>query len=251
MQRKPLIAGNWKMHLTIQEAVGLAKAVAASSQGLEDREVMIAPAATALAAVAEAVGSSPVMVAGQNVAWKDQGAYTGEISPLMLKDVGAAMAIVGHSERRHIFGEDNAMINQRLIGALTYGIIPVLCIGETLDEREDGLTWEVLREQIISGLEGVSGEQAAKVVLAYEPVWAIGTGKTASKEQAQEAHQFIRGLIEEVYEKKLAEQMRILYGGSVKPDNVDDLMRMPDVDGALVGGAALQADSFDRIIHFS
>ena len=251
MQRKPLIAGNWKMHLTIQEAVGLAKEVAASSQGLEDREVMIAPAATALAAVAEAVGSSPVMVAGQNVAWKDQGAYTGEISPLMLKDAGAAMAIVGHSERRHIFGEDNALINQRMIGALTHGIIPVLCIGETLDEREDGLTWEVLREQVLRGLEGVSGEQVANVVLAYEPVWAIGTGKTASKEQAQEAHQFIRGLIEEVYEKKLAEQMRILYGGSVKPDNVDDLMRMPDVDGALVGGAALQADSFDRIIHFS
>jgi len=251
MQRKPLIAGNWKMHLTIQEAVGLAKEVAASSHGLEDREVMIAPAATALAAVAEAVGSSPVMVAGQNVAWKDQGAYTGEISPLMLQDAGAKMAIIGHSERRHIFGEDNNMINQRLIGALTHGIIPILCIGETLDEREDGLTWEVLKEQVREGLEGVSGEQVAKVVLAYEPVWAIGTGKTASKEQAQEAHQFIRGLIEEVYEKKLAEQMRILYGGSVKPDNVDDLMRMPDVDGALVGGAALQADSFDRIIHFS
>ncbi|HHB76634.1 MAG TPA: triose-phosphate isomerase [Desulfobulbus sp.] len=251
MQRKPLIAGNWKMHLTIQEAVSLAKEVAASSRGLEDREVMIAPAATALAAVAEAVGSSPVTVAGQNVAWKDQGAYTGEISPLMLKDAGAAMAIVGHSERRHIFGEDNAMINQRMIGALTHGIIPVLCIGETLDEREDGLTWEVLREQVREGLEGVSGEQVAEVVLAYEPVWAIGTGKTASKEQAQEAHQFIRGLVEEAYEKKLAEQMRILYGGSVKPNNVDDLMRMPDVDGALVGGAALQADSFDRIIHFS
>ncbi len=251
MQRKPLIAGNWKMHLTIQEAVTLAKEVAASSQGLEDREVMIAPAATALAAVAEAVQTSPVVVAGQNVAWKDQGAYTGEISPLMLQDAGAKMAIIGHSERRHIFGEDNGMINQRMIGALTYGIIPVLCIGETLDEREDGLTWEVLTEQVREGLEGVSREQAADVVLAYEPVWAIGTGKTASKEQAQEAHQFIRGLVEDVYEKKLAEQMRILYGGSVKPNNVDDLMRMPDVDGALVGGAALQADSFDRIIHFS
>ena len=251
MQRKPLIAGNWKMHLTIQEAVTLAKQVAASSQGLGDREVMIAPAATALAAVAEAVRTSPVVVAGQNVAWKDQGAYTGEISPLMLQDAGAKMAIIGHSERRHIFGEDNGMINQRMIGALTYGIIPVLCIGETLDEREDGLTWEVLKEQVREGLEGVSGEQAADVVLAYEPVWAIGTGKTASKEQAQEAHQFIRGLVEEVYEKKLAEQMRILYGGSVKPNNVDDLMRMPDVDGALVGGAALQADLFDRIIHFS
>ena len=251
MQRKPLIAGNWKMHLTIQEAVALAKEVAASSQGLEDREVMIAPAATALAAVAEAVRTSPVVIAGQNVAWKEQGAYTGEISPLMLKDAGAKMAIIGHSERRHIFGEDNGMINQRLIGALTHGIIPILCIGETLDEREEGLTWEVLREQVRGGLEGVSGEQAADVVLAYEPVWAIGTGKTASREQAQEAHQFIRGLIEELYQKKLAEQMRILYGGSVKPDNVDDLMRMPDVDGALVGGAALEADSFDRIIHFS
>ncbi len=251
MQRKPLIAGNWKMHLTIQEAVALAKKVAASSQGLEDREVMIAPAATALAAVAEAVRTSPVVIAGQNVAWKEQGAYTGEISPLMLKDAGAKMAIIGHSERRHIFGEDNGMINQRLIGALTHGIIPILCIGETLDEREEGLTWEVLREQVRGGLEGVSGEQAADVVLAYEPVWAIGTGKTASREQAQEAHQFIRGLIEELYQKKLAEQMRILYGGSVKPDNVDDLMRMPDVDGALVGGAALEADSFDRIIHFS
>ena len=251
MQRKPLIAGNWKMHLTIQEAVALAKKVAASSQGLEDREVMIAPAATALAAVAEAVRTSPVVIAGQNVAWKEQGAYTGEISPLMLKDAGAKMAIIGHSERRHIFGEDNGMINQRLIGALTHGIIPILCIGETLDEREEGLTWEVLREQVRGGLEGVSREQAADVVLAYEPVWAIGTGKTASREQAQEAHQFIRGLIEELYQKKLAEQMRILYGGSVKPDNVDDLMRMPDVDGALVGGAALEADSFDRIIHFS
>ncbi len=251
MQRKPLIAGNWKMHLTIQEAVALAEQVAASSQGLEDREVMIAPAATALAAVAKAVHASPVMVAGQNVAWKDQGAYTGEISPLMLRDAGAEMAIVGHSERRHIFGEDNAMINQRMIGALASGIIPVLCIGETLDEREDGRTWEVLKEQVHDGLEGISERQVTDVVLAYEPVWAIGTGKTASKEQAQEAHKFIRALVEELYEKNLAGKMRILYGGSVKPNNVDDLMRMPDVDGALVGGAALQADSFDRIIHFS
>ncbi len=251
MQRKPLIAGNWKMHLTIQEAVTLAKQVAASSQGLEDREVMIAPAATALAAVAEAVRTSPVVVAGQNVAWKEQGAYTGEISPLMLQDAGAKMAIVGHSERRHIFGEDNGMINQRMIGALTYGIIPVLCIGETLDEREDGLTWEILQGQVREGLEGVTEEQAEQVVIAYEPVWAIGTGKTASKEQAQKAHKFIRGLLEELYEKNLADKMRILYGGSVKPDNVDDLMRMPDVDGALVGGAALQAESFDRILHFS
>ena len=251
MKRTPLIAGNWKMHLTISESVALAEAVAGSCQHLDDREVMIAPAATALAAVAQAVPGSPLIIAGQNVAWKDQGAYTGEISPLMLSDAGAKMAIVGHSERRHIFGEDNAMINQRILGALTYGVAPVLCVGETLDEREDDLTWEVLKVQVREGLEGVSREQAKYVVIAYEPVWAIGTGKTASKEQAQEAHLFIRGVVQELYEKNLADEMRILYGGSVKPDNVDDLMRMPDVDGALVGGAALQADSFDRIIHFS
>ncbi len=251
MKRTPLIAGNWKMHLTIQEAVALAKEIAKSSQGLEDRKVMIAPAATSLNAVAKAVRESPVIVAGQNVAWKQQGAYTGEISPLMLKDAGADMAIIGHSERRHIFGEDNAMINQRMVGALTYGITPILCVGETLDERDDGLTWEVLKAQIREGMETIASEQAEKIVIAYEPVWAIGTGKTASKEQAQEAHLFIRGVLEGIYEKKLAEQMRILYGGSVKPDNVDDLMKMPDVDGALVGGAALQSDSFDRIIHFS
>lgn len=251
MKRTPLIAGNWKMHLTIQEAVALAKEIAKSSQGLEDRKVMIAPAATSLNAVAKAVRESPVIVAGQNVAWKQQGAYTGEISPLMLKDAGADMAIIGHSERRHIFGEDNAMINQRMVGALTYGITPILCVGETLDERDDGLTWEVLKAQIREGMETIASEQVEKIVIAYEPVWAIGTGKTASKEQAQEAHLFIRGVLEGIYEKKLAEQMRILYGGSVKPDNVDDLMKMPDVDGALVGGAALQSDSFDRIIHFS
>jgi len=251
MQRKPLIAGNWKMHLTISESVDLAQKIAVGSRNITDREVMIAPPATALAAVADAVYGTSVIVAGQNVAWKDQGAYTGEISPLMLKDAGATMAIVGHSERRHIFGEDNEMINQRIIGALTHGIISVLCIGETLDEREDGLTWEILQGQVREGLEGVTAEQAEQVVIAYEPVWAIGTGKTASKEQAQKAHKFIRGLLEELYEKNLADKMRILYGGSVKPDNVDDLMRMPDVDGALVGGAALQAESFDRILHFS
>ncbi len=251
MKRKPLIAGNWKMHLTIDEAVSLAQEIAKSSQGLEDKEVMIAPAATALAAVADAVKGSPVIVAGQNASWEQQGAYTGEISPLMLKDAGAGMAIIGHSERRHIFGESNAMINQRILGALSCDVIPVLCVGETLDEREEGLTMNVLELQVCEGLEGVSSLQIEQVVIAYEPVWAIGTGKTASKEQAQEAHRFIRGVLGDLYEKRLAEQIRILYGGSVKPENVDDLMAMPDIDGALVGGAALQSDSFDRIIHFT
>ncbi len=250
MSRTPLIAGNWKMHCTIGEAVSLARQVASSASGLTDRQVMIAPPATSLAAVSEAVQGSGVLVAGQNVAWKEEGAYTGEISPVMLKDAGASMAIVGHSERRHIFGEDDAMINQRIHGALAGGLAPILCVGETLDEREEGQTWQVLENQVVSGIEGVDRQGMEKMVIAYEPVWAIGTGETASRGQAQEAHLFIRNLLAKLHEKNLAEQIRILYGGSVKPGNVDDLMQMPDVDGALVGGAALQADSFDRIIHF-
>jgi len=251
MKRTPLIAGNWKMHLTIGESVALAEEVARSCAGLKDREVMIAPAATALAAVSVAVKESPLLVAGQNVAWEEQGAYTGEIAPPMLKDAGAVMALVGHSERRHIFAEDNAMINQRLAGALRFGLTPVLCIGETLDEREEGLTMNVLEVQLCEGLDGLRSDQASQVVVAYEPVWAIGTGKTATREQAQDAHKFIRGVLGDLYEKSLAEKVRILYGGSVKPDNIDELMAMPDIDGALVGGAALQASSFERIIHFS
>jgi triosephosphate isomerase len=251
MKRTPLIAGNWKMHLTIAEAVALAKDVAGSCHDLSDREVMIAPAATALAAVAEAVKSSPVIVGGQNVAWELQGAYTGEISPVMLKDAGGTMAIIGHSERRHIFAETNEMVNKRVKGALASGIIPILCVGETLEEREKEQTLKVLDVQLRQGLAGVSAEQLGKIVVAYEPVWAIGTGKTASTEQAQEVHRFIREVLGQLFEKNLAEQVRILYGGSVKPDNVAELMRMPDIDGALVGGAALQSESFDKIIHFS
>jgi triosephosphate isomerase len=254
MARKPLIAGNWKMHLTRAEAVELASAVAAASKGLTDREVMIAPSFISLAAVKEAVADVPdaqVRVAAQNVAWEKQGAFTGEISPPMLKDVGADMVILGHSERRHVFGEDNAMVNRRLLGALQFGLTPVLCVGETLEEREQENTFKVVEEQLSQGLKEVNAEQMDQVVLAYEPVWAIGTGKTASKEQAQEVHAFIRRTLGALYEKTLAETVRILYGGSVKPDNIDSLMAQPDVDGALVGGAALQAESFDRIINFT
>lgn len=250
MQRKPLIAGNWKMHLSIPEAVILAEKVAESCRGLNDREVMIAPPATAIGAVSAAVNDSPLIVGAQNVAWGKEGAYTGEISPVMLKDIGASMAIVGHSERRHIFFESNNLIHHRVVGALAHGIIPVLCVGETLDEREQGQTFEVVEQQVSEGLADIVMEQVARIVIAYEPVWAIGTGKTAGREQAQEVHSFIRNLMADIYEKELAEHIRILYGGSVKPDNVDELMTMADIDGALVGGAALQAESFNRIIHF-
>ena len=239
------------MYLTITEAVELAKAVAASSDGLTDREVMIAPACIALTAVVDAVSGSSVKVGAHNVGWEKEGAFTGEVSPVMLLDAGVTMVILGHSERRHIFGEDNAMINKRMLGALKFGLIPILCVGETLDEREQGNTFKVVEEQLCQGIKGVDAGQMKHVVVAYEPVWAIGTGKTASKEQAQEVHAFIRKVLAGLYEKKLADETRILYGGSVKPENVDSLMAQPDIDGALVGGAALKSESFDRIIHFT
>jgi triosephosphate isomerase len=250
MQRIPLIAGNWKMHTSLAEARSLAGAVVLACQGLTDREVMIAPPFTALATVAEVVRGSGVRLAGQNVCWAEQGAFTGEIAPGMLRELGCSMAIVGHSERRQIFGESDALINQRVAGAMRFGITPLLCFGETLAEREAGQTMAVLARQVRAGLAGVAVIKPADLVLAYEPVWAIGTGKTASEEQAQEAHAFVRNLLLEMYEKSIARQIRILYGGSVNSGNVDALLRQPDIDGALVGGASLQADSFERIIRF-
>ncbi|MDY0391178.1 MAG: triose-phosphate isomerase [Desulfobulbus oligotrophicus] len=250
MSRRPLIAGNWKMHLTVAEAVQLAKALAETARNCPDRDVLIAPPFTALAAVCTAVAKSTLLVAAQNVAWEVQGAFTGEISPTMLADLGIAWAIVGHSERRQIFGESSAMINRRIHGALGNALHPILCIGETLAERESEQTFTVLQQQIQEGLDQVTAEQMRTIVLAYEPVWAIGTGKTATKEQAQEVHAFIRGLLTAMYEKAVADSTRILYGGSVKPDNIDDLMQQADIDGVLVGGAALQVESFSRIICF-
>lgn len=250
MPRRPLIAGNWKMHLVQAEAVALAKAVAKVGDVCLDRDVMIAPAFTSLAAVCAAIRGSKLQVAAQNVAWEKQGAFTGEISAPMLKDAGATMVILGHSERRHIFGEDNAMVNRRVLGALAGGLVPVFCIGETLAEREGAQTFTVLEAQMRHGLVGVSAEQMAQIVVAYEPVWAIGTGKTATTGQAQEVHAFVRQLLADIFEKNIAMKVRILYGGSVKPENIDELMAQSDVDGALVGGAALAAESFARIIEF-
>ncbi|MEJ2057383.1 MAG: triose-phosphate isomerase [Desulfofustis sp.] len=250
MKRRALIAGNWKMHKSASEATQLAGQIVTKSRGVDDRDVLLAPPFTAVQAVAEALAGAPIIVAGQNVCWEEQGAYTGEISPLMLKELGATAAIVGHSERRQIFGETNALINQRLQGGLKFGLMMILCIGETLDERESGQTLAVLDQQIKSAFAGVSMPAVAQVVVAYEPVWAIGTGKTASTGQAQEAHAFIRDLVGQLYEKDIADNMRILYGGSVKPANVDELMAQSDIDGALVGGAALDAESFGRIINF-
>jgi triosephosphate isomerase len=250
MDRKPLIAGNWKMHTTVREAQELASAVVRAAAKVTDREVMIAPPYTALAAVGKMLADTGVKLGAQNVHWEDEGAFTGEISAPLLRDVGCTMAIVGHSERRHVFGETDSMINRRLTGAIHSGLIPVLCVGETLKQRDLDQTLEVLEEQVRSGLAGVEVVDGGELVVAYEPVWAIGTGKTATEGQAQEAHSFIRKLLSDICEKNIAAQVRILYGGSVKPENIDSLMQQEDIDGALVGGAALKADSFERIICF-
>ncbi|PID77683.1 MAG: triose-phosphate isomerase [Deltaproteobacteria bacterium] len=250
MTRRAMMAGNWKMHMNAADGCKLAAAVAESAKNAADRDVLIAPPYTILSKVAEVLEGSAVILASQNICWEEKGAYTGEISPAMLKEAGGSAAIIGHSERRHIFGESDELINTRIKGALHHGLMAILCVGETLEERETGKTMEVLEQQVRTGLAGVDLEAMEKVVIAYEPVWAIGTGKTAGSGQAQEAHKFIRQLIEKMFEKKIAEATRILYGGSVKPTNVDELMAQPDVDGALVGGAALDSESFDRIINF-
>ncbi|MEW6595790.1 MAG: triose-phosphate isomerase [Thermodesulfobacteriota bacterium] len=247
--RRPLIAGNWKMHLTLPAARALAAAIGKAAEGVADRDVLIAPPFTALPAVREAAGNR-LLLAGQNVCWEEQGAFTGEIAPTMLRELGCTMAIVGHSERRQLFGETNGLINKRVAGAMKFGLVPILCIGETLAEREAGTTFTVLETQLREGLAGVNLASGGQLVIAYEPVWAIGTGKTATAAQAQEVHAFVRQTLATRFEKNIAGQIRILYGGSVNPANVDELMRQTDVDGALVGGAALKAESFERIIHF-
>ncbi len=249
MERTPLLAGNWKMFTTVAEATELARAIAAEPPP-PGRQVLLAPSAPALHAVGNVLAGTGIDLASQNICWEEKGAFTGEISPLMLKEAGATMAIIGHSERRQIFGEGDALINKRLLGALHFGILPILCIGETLEEREAGTTMAVLERQLRQGLTGVSLTSGMQLIVAYEPVWAIGTGKTASAAQAQEAHAFCRSLLADIFDKAIAQQIRILYGGSVNPGNIDELMSQTDIDGALVGGAALKAVSFQRIIHF-
>ena len=238
------------MHTTVMDACHLAADIARLCADVPDRDVLLAPPFTVLSEVSHVIRDSAVIVGSQNVCWEEKGAFTGEISPVMVKDAGGTAAIVGHSERRQIFHEDDALINKRVRGSLKFDLLTILCVGESLEEREGNITFAIIEGQIRRGLAGVDADHMGKVVIAYEPVWAIGTGKTASTEQAQEVHAFIRKLIETMYEKNIAEHVRILYGGSVKQDNVDALMAQQDIDGALVGGAALDAESFGRIIHF-
>ena len=249
--RIPLIAGNWKMHKTGSQAVEAASLLKRLVKNATDVEVMIAPTFTALYQVAQALKGSTIALGAQNLFWESQGAFTGEISSEMLVDAGCSQVIIGHSERRSFFGETDASVNRKIRAALLAGLIPVFCIGETEAQREAGETFSVLDKQVRDGLKDFVFDDLSGLVVAYEPVWAIGTGKTASKEQAQEAHQFIRSLLDTLFGKPFASAVRILYGGSVKPDNVRALMQMPDIDGALVGGASLDPETFSKLVFFN
>lgn len=247
--RTPLIAGNWKLNKTTDEAVALASDIKAGA-GVDGVDVLVSPVFTVLASVAKALEGSAVHLAGQNMHAELSGAFTGEISPTMLTDVGCSHVILGHSERRQYFGETDEGVAKKTKVALDNGLLPISCVGETLEEREGGNTMDVVGRQVDAILKAVSADEARKVVIAYEPVWAIGTGKVATPEQAQEVHAFIRKRVNEVHGPAVAEAVRILYGGSVKPGNVKGLMALPDVDGALVGGASLKADSFLKLVRF-
>jgi triosephosphate isomerase len=249
-ERTPLIAGNWKMNTGIAEAVSLAKALADTANRHNDREALIAPPFTWLSRVSDEIKGSRLLIGAQNVHYEASGAFTGEVSVPMLRDAGCSHVIVGHSERRQYFGETDELVNRRTKAALAGSMIPIVCVGETLKQREAAQVEEVVGGQIRGGLSGLDQAGAAKVVIAYEPVWAIGTGKTATSAQAQEVHAFIRKVVGEIFGPAVAAGMRIQYGGSVKADNVDELMSMPDIDGALVGGASLKAEGFARIIGF-
>jgi len=247
--RTPLIAGNWKMYKSVSESIASAKKLVSLTADA-NVDVMIAPPFTSLFAVSEVIKNSKVGLGAQNVFWEKEGAYTGEISPSMLIASGCQYVIIGHSERRQYFGETDESVNKKLKASLDFGLIPILCIGETESQREEKKTFSILDKQIEKGLEDLTLNEKRQLVIAYEPVWAIGTGKTALPQQVQEVHQYVRNLIEKCFGNKLANDTRILYGGSVKPDNVSELMALPDVDGALVGGASLTPETFYKIIYY-
>ena len=244
---RPMLAGNWKMFKTMAEAEAFAKAFKEAVAGVSDRDILICPPAIHLDRLSQVWSGSNISLGGQDLYWEDQGAFTGELSAPMLKSAGATFVLVGHSERRQYFGETNATVNQRTKAALKHGLMPVVCVGETLEQREAGQTLSLIEAQVREGLAGID----ADVLLAYEPVWAIGTGKTATPAMAQEVHAGIKQVLADMWGAEKAARTRILYGGSVKPENIDELMREPDIEGVLVGGASLDVESFARIVKFN
>jgi triosephosphate isomerase (TIM) len=253
MKRKLIIAGNWKMCKTIGDAIELTTGLKRElfSFNWQTVDVVVCPAFTALAEVAEVIAETGIGLGAQNCHWEKEGAFTGEVSCPMIKDTGATFVIIGHSERRQFFGETNESVNKKTNAALANGLTPIVCVGETLAEREANKTFAVLEKQLTDGFAGIVAQEMARVIVAYEPVWAIGTGKTATSVGAQEAHQFIRGVLSKLFTVETAQEVRIQYGGSVKPENAADLMKQPDIDGALVGGASLKVDSFVAIVKNS
>jgi triosephosphate isomerase len=249
--RKPLIAANWKMFKTLAEAIHFVGSIQEQTGPCNDREVVIAPPFTALKGVRDNLKQQGFSLAAQNCHWEDEGAFTGEISPVMLKDLGCDFVIVGHSERRQLFGETDETVHLKAAAVFQAGMTPVICVGEVLEQREAGKTFEVVGRQIEGALTGLTPSQVERLVIAYEPVWAIGTGKTATPGQAQEVHAFIRERIASLFNKGVEKKSRILYGGSVKPSNIDELMAQSDIDGALVGGASLEVGSFKSIVQFN
>lgn len=249
--RIPVIAGNWKLFKSIAESVALVHELKPLVAGCQGVEIVVAPVFTALSRVSDAIGGSNIKLAAQDCYWEEEGAFTGEVSPKLLKDAGCSHVIIGHSERRQYFSETDLTVNKKAGAAIAAGLTAIVCVGESLAERESNQTFSVIEKQIRGGLSGLAAEFFTQVVIAYEPVWAIGTGKTASDSQAQEVHAFIRQLIARMFGQPVADAVRILYGGSVKPDNVKCLMTQPDIDGALVGGASLKAESFAAIAAFN
>lgn len=248
--RKPIIAGNWKMNKIALEAVELAREVKKRAGHILDREIVLCPPFTLLSRVKEVIEGSLIRLGAQNMYWEVRGAFTGEVSPVMLKDAGCDFVILGHSERRRYFGETDEMVNRKTRTAFSNGLSPIVCVGETLEEREKGQTLKVIEKQVRSALSGLTRGESKALVLAYEPVWAIGTGKTATPSQAEEAQEFIRKLLGEMFGKENAQAIRILYGGSINPDNISSLMSCENVDGGLVGGASLDIESFMRIVFY-
>lgn len=249
--RKPLIAGNWKMHTTVGTAIELIAGLKRELYDERQAEVVVCPPFTALSTLGEILKGGPIALGAQDLYWEAEGAYTGEISGAMLRDVGCSFVIVGHSERRRLFGETNETVNRKIAAAISCGLTPIVCVGETIEKREQGVTAEVLRKQLDGSFTGVNAADIARCVIAYEPVWAIGTGRTATPAQAAESHAVIRLWARERYQRGVGDSLRILYGGSVSPENIKVLMAAEDIDGALVGGASLNAASFCRIVHYN
>ena len=248
--RRRIIAGNWKMHNNISESQNLVtKLVNGLNNQNINREVIICPPFTSLTEVSNLLSGTKIELGAQNMHFENKGAFTGEISADMLKSIGCKYVILGHSERRNIFGETDELINRKIKQALISELTPIFCMGETLEQREDGITNDVIKKQISEGMKGLSEEDVNKIIIAYEPIWAIGTGKTATPEQAQEVHKFIRSLLRENFSENSSQNIPVLYGGSVKPDNAEDLLAKEDIDGVLVGGACLDVDSFISIIN--